>query len=119
MRGTAEGRGVRTPAGCVVEGLAAALPPVPRRPGVAVFRPSAVAVYRTAPGGSPRNAIAVDVTELEPHGDQVLVRATAVAAPDQTLSADVTAAAVAELDLGPGDRATFVVKASEVAVYPA
>ncbi len=33
------------------------------------------------------------------------------------LSADVTAAAVAELDLAPGSPAVFAVKASEVSVY--
>ena len=35
------------------------------------------------------------------------------------LSADVTAAAVADLDLAPGARVVFAVKANEVAVYPA
>ena len=34
------------------------------------------------------------------------------------LSADVSVRAVSELDLAPGTRAHFVVKASEVAVYP-
>ena len=50
------------------------------------------------------------VTELEPHGDRIRVRAG-------DLSADVTAQAVAELDLAPGAEVTFSVKASEVAVY--
>ena len=65
-----------------------------------MFRPSAVSVFREPPGGSPRNVIAVTITELEPHGDQVRVRAA-------ELSADVTAAAVAELDLAPGRRGHF------------
>jgi molybdate transport system ATP-binding protein len=77
---------------------------------VAVFRPSAVAVYRHAPGGSPRNALQVVVSELEPRGDQVRVRAGG-------LSAEVTVQAAAELDLAPGDRVLFSVKASEVAVH--
>ncbi|SDR91034.1 molybdate transport system ATP-binding protein [Nocardioides scoriae] len=77
---------------------------------VAVFRPSAVAIFRTPPEGSPRNVVEVTVTELEPIGDQVRVRAALA-------SADVTPAAVAELDLAPGVRAHFVVKASEVSVY--
>jgi molybdate transport system ATP-binding protein len=79
---------------------------------VAVFRPSAVAVYRQPPGGSPRNVITVTITDLEPHGDQIRVRTG-------DLSADVTSAAVVDLDLAPHTTAIFVVKASEVAIYRA
>jgi molybdate transport system ATP-binding protein len=71
-----------------------------------------VGVYAHAPGGSPRNVISVTVTELEPLGDQIRVRAG-------DLSADITAAAVADLDLAPGAQVVFAVKANEVAVYPA
>jgi molybdate transport system ATP-binding protein len=78
---------------------------------VAVFRPNAVAVYTHRPGGSPRNAIDVRITELEPHGDQVRVRA-------RDLSADITVASVAELNLSPQTAVTFTIKASEVAIYP-
>jgi molybdate transport system ATP-binding protein len=77
---------------------------------VAVFRPSAVSIYRQPPGGSPRNALAATVTDLEPQGDRIRVRAG-------DLSADVTAQAVAELDLAPGAEVTFSVKANEVSVY--
>jgi molybdate transport system ATP-binding protein len=111
VRGTADGHGVRTPEGLLIEGL----PDQPLRPGqpaVAVFRPSAVGVYRQPPGGSPRNVVGVTISDLEPHGDQVRVRTA-------HLSADVTAPAVAELDLAPGAEVVFAVKASEVAVYPA
>ncbi len=111
VRGTLEGSGVRSPDGRLVEGLVEQ--PLGRGdPVVAVFRPSAVSVYRVAPGGSPRNVMDVAVTELEPFGDQVRVRTA-------QLSADVTAAAVAELDLAPGTRVVFTVKASEVSIYPA
>jgi molybdate transport system ATP-binding protein len=79
---------------------------------VAVFSPNAVAVYRTAPTGSPRNVMSGVVTEVEPHGHQVRIRIPGV-------TADVTPAAVAELDLAPGVDVVFTVKASEVAVYPA
>lgn len=79
-------------------------------PAVAVFRPRAVSVFRQAPGGSPRTALAVVVTDLEPHGDQVRVRAGG-------LAADVTVHAAAELDLAPGSPVTFSVKATEVDVY--
>lgn len=111
VRGVLAGRGVRSSGGLVVEGLTEA-PIEQGGSAVAVFRPSAVGVFVHPPGGSPRNVIDATVTELEPHGDQVRVRSG-------DLSADVTAAAVADLDLAPGARVVFAVKASEVAVYPA
>jgi len=77
---------------------------------VGAFRPQAVAVYREAPHGSPRNALVVQVSEVEPHGDLVRVRAG-------TLAADVTLQAAADLALAPGDTVTFVVKATEVSLY--
>lgn len=109
VRGTFDGHGVRNASGLLVEGL----PEEPIRHGesaVAVFRPSAVGVYIQPPGGSPRNVIDVTITELEPHGDQIRVRAA-------DLSADVTTAAVADLDLVPDSPVFFTVKASEVAIY--
>jgi molybdate transport system ATP-binding protein len=76
----------------------------------AVFRPASVAVYGSVLHGSPRNTLDVVVTDLEPHGDRVRVRAG-------ELAADVTPAAAAELNLAPGTPSHFVVKATEVAVY--
>jgi molybdate transport system ATP-binding protein len=111
VRGTLDGHGVRSAEGLHVDGLADQ-PLTPGGPGVAVFRPSAVGVYRHPPGGSPRNVFESTVTELEPFGDQFRVRTA-------DLSADVTAAAVADLDLTPGTRVVLTVKASEVAIYPA
>jgi molybdate transport system ATP-binding protein len=111
VRGTLEGHGVRTADGLLVEGLAEE-PIQPGEDAVAVFRPSAVGVYRQPPGGSPRNVLAVTITDLEPHGDQVRIRSG-------QLSADVTAAAVADLDLAPQTPVVFAVKASEVAIYRA
>jgi molybdate transport system ATP-binding protein len=96
--------------GVVVHGLPTDPAPGPGDDVVAVFRPSAVSVFRTAPGGSPRNSLPVTVTDLEPHGDQVRVRAG-------DLAAEVTVLAAAELDLAPGTPVVFAVKASEVAVY--
>lgn len=109
VRGNLEGHGVRAPDGTLVEGIAE-LPVAQGDHAVAVFRPSAVGVYRQPPGGSPRNVMDVTITELEPFGDQIRVRT-------ERLSADVTASAVAELDLAPGTRVIFAVKASEVAIY--
>ncbi len=109
VRGHLDGHGVRGPNGLLVEGLAEQ-PIAQGDPAVAVFRPSAVGVYRQPPGGSPRNVMDVTITELEPFGEQIRVRTA-------ELSADVTATAVAELDLAPGTPVLFAVKASEVAIY--
>lgn len=111
VSGALDGHGVRGPDGLLVEGLAEQ-PMAQGDPAVAVFRPSAVGVYRHLPGGSPRNVIDVTITELEPFGEQYRVRTAG-------LSADVTAPAVAELDLTPGAAVFFAVKASEVAIYRA
>lgn len=79
---------------------------------VAVFAPSAVAVYREVSSGSPRNVLDVKVTTIEPHGSRVRLRAGA-------LQAEVTPRAVADLALVPGERVVFVIKATEVAIHPA
>jgi len=111
VQGDRDGSGVRDEAGLVIQGV-----PDPSAAeygrAVAVFRPSAVGVYRNPPGGSIRNVIPVTITEMEPRGDLIRVRSA-------HLSADVTAGAVAELDLVPGAEVLFAVKASEVAVYSA
>lgn len=109
VRGLLDGRGVRTSDGRLVEGHTDALV-AQGDPTVAVFRPSAVGVYRQSPGGSPRNVMEGTITELEPIGEQIRVRT-------DHLSADVTPTAVAELDLTPGTPVVFTVKASEVAIY--
>ena len=88
----------------------------------ALFRPAAVSIYAAgpddAPHGSPRNRIAVTVTDLEPLGDRVLVRGEADGTTRGTLlTAEVTPAAVADLGLVPGLEVTFSAKATEVAVY--
>lgn len=111
LRGTAEGSAVVTPGGLRVEGLSDESL-VDGQDVVAVFSPSAVSVFRDAPAGSPRNRISAVVTELEPHGHQVRVRTAYIAA-------EVTPAAVADLDLTPGTPVVLSVKASEVAVYAA
>ncbi|GAA3544688.1 sulfate/molybdate ABC transporter ATP-binding protein [Nocardioides daeguensis] len=110
VAGTATPDGVRRPDGLVLHGTPGDPPPVAGAAAVAVFRPSAVAVHREPPGGSPRNALPVVVSELEPLGDLVRVRAG-------ELAADVTVASVTELGLAPGASVTFVVKTTEVDVY--
>ncbi len=114
VRGVVEGGAVRHPEGLRIEGLAddgADDQLVEGGPAVAVFSPHAVGVYRVAPQGSPRNAVRATVTELEPHGHQVRVHTA-------YLSADITPAALAELDLVAGTAVVLTVKASEVVVYP-
>ncbi|MFJ4029282.1 sulfate/molybdate ABC transporter ATP-binding protein [Paenarthrobacter sp. NPDC089989] len=85
---------------------------LPGNPGAAAFPPSAVSIYPTAEHGSPRNSFKVTITDLEPHGDLIRVRAG-------HLAADVTPAASAELGLAPGSAAYFVIKATAITVYPA
>lgn len=80
--------------------------------GLAAFPPSSVSVFLAPPAGSPRNSFMVTVTELEPQGGHVRIRASG-------LAADVSAAAIVELGLEPGAEVFFVVKAAEVVLYPA
>lgn len=117
VAGTWDGAALRTPAGAVVHGLfeADSTAPTSGSEVVAVFRPAAVAVHpEGAAGGpaSPRNSFPVTIETLEPYGDLLRVRGG-------DLHADVTAAAVADLGLVPGQSARFVVKAAEVQLHPA
>ncbi|MDH6680138.1 molybdate transport system ATP-binding protein [Rhodococcus sp. LBL1] len=97
---------------------------VPGDHAVAVFAPAAVAIHRIRPEGSPRNTFHVRLAEIEGrqgpggHGHAIRVRAEDHRDGSPGLMADVTAVAVAELDLAPGDDVWFAVKATEVAMYP-
>jgi molybdate transport system ATP-binding protein len=84
------------------------------QPGVAVFPPSAVSVFLSEAHGSPRNSFAVTVTDLEPHGDRIRVRA----GEGGQLGADITPEASADLGLSPGMDVYFVIKAGAVSIYP-
>lgn len=79
------------------------------------FRPSAVVLHREQPAGSARNCWPGRVAGLEQHADTVRVQ---VEASPPVLS-DVTAAAVAELDLHLGATVWAAVKATEIHTYPA
>ena len=107
--------GVQARDGTVVSGVLDA-DCVPGTAGVAVFGPRSVAVHRERPGGSPRTAVEVTIAAVEPLGDLVRVRAGETG-DGAGLLADVTAASAAELELVPGARAWFAVKAAEVAVH--
>lgn len=92
----------------------------PGQQAVAVFRPAAVAVHREAPHGSPRNVVRGHIAAVESAAGGMRVRLRpepGEAGPG--LSADVTAAAVAELRLAPGEQVWFAVKSQAVALYPA
>ncbi|WUH96226.1 ABC transporter ATP-binding protein [Spirillospora sp. NBC_00431] len=80
------------------------------------FAPSAVALYRTRPDGSPRNLWRARVAAIEPQGDRVRVR---LSGPPFDAVAEVTPAAVAELRLSEGSTIWAAVKATETHVYPA
>ncbi len=85
---------------------------------VAVFSPSAVAVFRDAPHGSPRNTVAVTVAQVDAIGSVIRVRAAEQTDGAPGLAADITAQAAAEMRLMPGEQVHFAVKAQEVAVHP-
>ena len=79
------------------------------------FAPHAVALHRSRPESSARNVWPGTVAGMERHAATVRVRIDG--APD--VLADVTTAAVAELDLEPGSQVWVSVKATEVHSYPA
>jgi molybdate transport system ATP-binding protein len=81
----------------------------------AVVPPSAVSLYRSEPKGTPRNVVDGTVEHLDVEGDRVRVL-VAGAVP---VTAEVTPAAVAELDLTPGTPVWASIKATEITVYPA
>lgn len=85
---------------------------------VAMFSPSAVAVFRDEPHGSPRNSVQVLVTALDRAGEMVRVRAEATGALP-ALAADVTPDAVDDIGLSVGQRVWFTVKTQEVALHAA
>ncbi|GGO72124.1 ABC transporter ATP-binding protein [Nonomuraea cavernae] len=84
-------------------------------PAFVAFAPAAVALYRSRPDGSPRNLWQATIDGIERHGDNVRVHLDGPIA----AFADITPAAVADLDLTPGQRIWASVKATETHAYPA
>jgi molybdate transport system ATP-binding protein len=82
-------------------------------PALATIHPRAVALYRQAPEGSPRNVFQLAVAGIDPEGDRWRIRLTG----SIPLVAEVTPAAAAELRLAEGGDVFAVVKATEVDVY--
>ncbi|NUW45016.1 ABC transporter ATP-binding protein [Nonomuraea rhodomycinica] len=79
------------------------------------FPPAAVALYRSRPDGSPRNLWQARIDGIERHGDNVRVHLDGPV----TAFADITPAALADLDLTPGQTIWASVKATETHAYPA
>lgn len=82
-------------------------------PVLVAIPPNAVALYRTRPEGTPRNAWRVRVVSMDHHGDRVRVQL----AGEVALVAEVTPAAVAARSLVAGGELWAVVKATEIEVY--
>jgi molybdate transport system ATP-binding protein len=82
-------------------------------PALATIQPRAVALYRTAPEGSPRNLLRCAVDGVDPEGDRWRIRLTG----PFPLVAEVTPAAASDLRLAEGGEVFAVVKATEVDVY--
>ena len=79
------------------------------------FRPSAVALHRQRPDGSPRNTWPAVIAGIQRHGDNLRIQLTGPI----PVAADVTRAAAAHLQLAPGQHVWAAVKAAETHAYPA
>ena len=80
-----------------------------------LIQPHSVALYTTAPEGSPRNVWAATVADVDRQADRVRVRLTG----EIPLVAEITAAALDDLVLKPGDQVWATVKATEITTYTA
>ena len=116
ISGRCEADAVRQPTGQLVFGVHRA-PGRTGEPAIAVFSPTAVAIFTEPPHSSARNTISVTISELEPRDEQVRVRAAT--AEGATFTADVIAQTVGDLDLYPGRKVYYAVKATAVTIYPA
>lgn len=110
VRGTAAGTTLTTDAGVTLTIADAHHGPV-----FATVAPSAVALHRREPDGSPRNRWLGSVVDMDVVGDRVRVRLTG----PLELTAEITVAASVDLDLRDGDDVWATVKATEVETYPA
>jgi molybdate transport system ATP-binding protein len=81
----------------------------------AVIHPRAVALHRARPEGSPRNVWRGRASALDFQGDRVRIGVEG----EMPIVAEVTPAAVKELDLAEGGEIWVSVKATEITVYPA
>ena len=87
--------------------------PLPGPEVALAIRPQAIALHGHQPDGSPRNAWAATVTDLEANHDRVRVTLGGPVA----ATAEVTPASVAELGLVPGTTVWATVKAVDLTAY--
>lgn len=110
LHGTAAGeRTVRLDTGATL----VVADPLPAADLAVAIRPQAIALHRHRPDGSPRNSWQATVASLEADRDRVRV---GLAGPVPA-TAELTASAVAELDLVPGTPVWASVKAVDLTVY--
>ncbi len=109
LDGTSDGTQVTTGSGAVLRVAASTTGPV-----MLAIRPNAVALYREAPHGSPRNTWASVVASLEPLGEAIRVQL----GDPLPIMVDITPGAVAELGLAVGSSVWAAVKATEIGVSP-
>jgi molybdate transport system ATP-binding protein len=110
LRGEADHGSVKLTSGQVVAAAGAELGQV-----FAVVHPRAIAIHRTHPEGSPRNVWSGRASNIELLGNRVRVRIDG----EVPLVAEVTPAALKELNLVEGGEVWLSFKATDVAVYPA
>jgi molybdate transport system ATP-binding protein len=109
--GTASGDAVRVDGGGTIVAADA-----PQGRVLAAVRPSAVTVHTAQPlGSSARNVWSATIASLAPLGDRIRLNT----AGELPATVDVTAAAVAELELAPGRQVWLSAKATDVSAYPA
>ncbi|MBA3741815.1 ABC transporter ATP-binding protein [Sporichthya sp.] len=114
-RGTADADGVRLADGTLIAAVMAHLAPHDPAEVMVAFPPSAVSIFTERPVGTPRNVFNAHITDMELHAGSVRLHLEG----SLDVLADVTAGAVAELDLVPGREVWATVKATETSVYPA
>jgi molybdate transport system ATP-binding protein len=110
LRGEADHGSVKLASGQVVAAAGAELGEV-----FAVVHPRAVAIHRSHPEGSPRNVWPGRASSIELLGNRVRVRIDG----EVSLVAEVTPAALKELNLVEGGEVWLSFKSTDVAVYPA
>jgi molybdate transport system ATP-binding protein len=110
LKGEADHGSVRIPGGPVLAVAGAETGEV-----FAVIHPRAVSVHRMRPEGSPRNVWPGRASGIELIGDRVRVRIDG----EVRVVAEVTTAALKELDLAEGGEVWLSFKATDVGVYPA
>jgi len=77
------------------------------------IQPRSVALYRSAPDGSPRNVWRGVVTDIDRQNDRIRISTTG----EVDLVAEITLGALEELGLRPGDAVWAAVKATEITAY--